>query len=370
MEDIKTVINLRKDVEQFLYDMKIAEPLDKYYKYIMQKKNLIFSNDDNIFIKKSKEALLLEQIQKENTIDDELLLFDGFNIPFIGMKGPFIKTEYYGDMPRIYKDLDLLVEAKNASAFYKLLIKHGYRIKKKTYYDLPGLFMRIMPETYINNTQTLMLINKEKNISIDLHSNINITNAHFKNNYADFSTTKLFNNSTSFLGFSNIKQFETHDNICFCIRHLLKHHIFYGRTQTGFKTTLQHLMDLAVLFNSHDFSYDIFIQKVKEYNIVFEALFCVDLYNKVFKSARYINEEELKEYLKNNPEHCFWLPVLNATLKMQAPDIMIGNYKEYFPKTYKAVEYCQNMKSYKVSWVLQALIINTVFIKIISHKYK
>ena len=96
----------------------------------------------------------------------------------------------------------------------------------------------------------------------------------------------------------------------------------------------------------------------------------VALPNKVFKSARYINEEELKEYLKNNPEHCFWLPVLNATLKMQAPDIMIGNYKEYFPKTYKAVEYCQNMKSYKVSWVLQALIINTVFIKIISHKYK
>lgn len=360
--------NLEKDIDKLLYDMKKHEALDKYNSYIMIKKNIIFSSDENILIQNQKKDYLEEQNKKESIIENELLLFDTFNIPFIGMKGPFLKTEYYGTIPRVYNDLDLLVESKNANSFYRLLLKNGYRIKKKTYYDGPSVFMNLIPETYMNNTQTLMLINKEKNVSIDLHSNLNITNAHFRNTSTNFSTQDLFNNSAAYLSYNNIRQFELYDNLCFNIRHLLKHHIFYGKTQTGFRTMLQHLVDIAVLFNSENFSENNFIAKVVKYNIVPEALFCVSLYNKVFKSLKRVDELELKALLKTQVNDFYWRTVLDAALNMEPYDIMIGNYEKFFPREYKWVEFCQHRKNYKANWTIQALILNPIIIKRLSKK--
>ena len=358
--------NLEKDMNSLLCDMRNEQALDKYYKYIKLKKNIIFCNDENTIIQKEKNTILSKQAQKEKIIKQELEIFDSFDIPFIGMKGPFLKSEYYESIPRVYNDLDLLVESINVSEFYNLLRKNGYQIKKKTYYDGPVIFMKFIPETYMNNTQTLMLINKTNNISIDLHCNLNITNAHFTKSTSIFSTKNLFDNSISYSTYKNIRQFEIHDNICFNIRHLLKHHIFYGKTQTGFKTMLQHLMDIAVMFNSDEFSEDEFIYKVSKYNIIPEALFCIYLYNKVFISSRHIDDSKLKFLFQSQKTECHWLPVLDVVSSMKASDIMIGNFEKYFPKEYKCVEFCQNINIYNINWAIQALLLNPIIIKRIS----
>ena len=116
--------NLEKDMNSLLCDMRNEQALDKYYKYIKLKKNIIFCNDENTIIQKEKNTILSKQAQKEKIIKQELEIFDSFDIPFIGMKGPFLKSEYYESIPRVYNDLDLLVESINVSEFYNLLRKN------------------------------------------------------------------------------------------------------------------------------------------------------------------------------------------------------------------------------------------------------
>lgn len=76
----------------------------------------------------------------------------------IGLKGPFIQSEFYGNIPRIYNDLDILVKSKDAKYLYEQLKKYGYKIKYKTFYDNPILNMKFFPEIYMEHTQTLMLL--------------------------------------------------------------------------------------------------------------------------------------------------------------------------------------------------------------------
>lgn len=358
--------NFEKDVVVLLNKMKTNQDPVKYHSYIQLKKNIIYSNDENIKIIKTKEEILKKQKSKEIIVKEELQKFDEFGIPFIGMKGPFIKSEYYGTIPRIYNDLDLLVSSDNAQCLYYNLKHLGYRIKTKTMYDNPVFNMKYIPKKYMENTQTLMMINKSNGISIDMHSNLNITNAHFVKTSSNFSTCELFKNSQKFEHYNNILQLELHDNLCFVIRHLLKHHIFYGKTQTGLRTILQHLMDFAVLLNSTNFSEEIFKKKIIEYNIIPETIFCILLYNNIFISGRKINISDYISLFNSSNEPCKWYPIIEASLKMDITDIIIGNYEKYFPKIYKSVEFCQNIPNYKIGWTIQALFLNPIVIKYLS----
>lgn len=357
---------LEKDIDNLLNEMLENQNLINYHSYITMKKNIIFANIKNIEIAERKEKILSQQKKKDKLIRKELELLDSFEIPFIGMKGLFIKSEYYGSIPRIYNDLDLLVSSDLAGPFYAKLKLYGYKIKPKTYYDNPLLSMKFFPKYYMENTQTLMLYNKEKDISIDLHSNLNITNAHFVNSVTKFSTEKLFENSKAYNHYNYIRQLEIHDHLGFVIRHLLKHHVFYGRTQTGLKTVLQHIMDFAVLVNTKEFSYDRFINKIIELNIVPETLFCVNMYNKIFTNNKKIDISPLYKIMNTKKINCHWKSILNSSLDMNITDLMIGNFSENFPKIYTSVEYCQKIKNFKLAWVLQALILNPIIIHYLS----
>lgn len=356
------------DINRLLSNMKSTQDSQKYYSYIKMRKNIIYSNDDDINIINKKQNILNQQTEKEAIVNKELELFDSFGIPLIGMKGPFIKSEYYGKVPRVYNDLDLLVKSSDAKQFYEKLKKHGYRIEAKTMYDSPMLNMKFIPKLYMENTQTLMLYNKKKNISIDLHSNLNITNAHFVKSHTKFSTNELFENSKQYKNFKNIRQLDIHDNLCFIIRHLLKHHIFYGKTQTGLKTVIQHIMDFSVVVNSKDFSENEFKNKTVEYNLSAEAVFCINLYNSIFVSCKKIEIKPFYDVYKTAEKSCKWRCILEATQKMDITDLMIGDFEDDFPMLYHSVEFCQRINNYKLAWFLQALVINPFAIKYLSKK--
>lgn len=350
--------DLIKDIQTLMNNMKNSQPDDAYYAYAKQRKNLIMTPfvTEKPLVEKRKSIINKQQIMEE-TLQNELLKFDAFNIPIIGLKGIFVKNEYYKTEPRMFNDLDLLVSSSDAYKLYEGLKSLGYQIKKKTLYDNPIINMKFIPKFYMENTQTLMLFNKKNNISIDIHSNLNITNAHFIHSNVRFNTAQLFKNSTLYKSYNNIRILETHDNLCFLFRHLLKHHMFYGKTQYGLHTTLQNIMDLAVIINSDKFDEGVLLERVKKYNIIPEAMFCLNLYNAIFVSGKKI---DLTQYLKelSNIDFDFrWKPILLASFNMKAENIMIGNYYEYFPKLQKAINFSQKIPNFWVDWAIQAFLI-------------
>jgi len=350
--------NYEIDIDNLLKKIKSKQPYDKYYNYIKLRKNIIFSFDNNENIQNIKEKILKKQHDREIVVKNELELFDTFGIPFIGMKGPFIKTEFYNNMPRTYNDLDLLVDPNNAKVFYSKLKAVGYRIKKKTYYDAPNTNMYLFPKQYMNNTQTLMLINRNNNISIDLHCNLNITNMHFTKSTTKFSTSEFFKNSISYRNFSYIRQFDLYDNICVSIRHLLKHHVFYGKTQQGLETMVQHILDISTMLNSNNFNEKELFNRAVHYNIILESLFCLNLHNKIFSSCNDINIGRYLTYIRNDNTKYYWKPIILASLQMSPEDIMIGDYSAEFPKLQKAIEFSNLLPKKWMNWVFQRLFIS------------
>lgn len=351
--------NLYNDVQNLFNMIKNSNELEKYYSYLNSKKNLVDARiEDNFDLQQKRELLLSSQTIFDNKIKEELLKIDSLNIPIIGLKGLFIKNLYYSDIPRVSGDIDFLVESNNAKSLYKGLKQLDYHIETKTMYDNPIFNMNIIPEFYMENTQTLMMKNKENGVSIDIHSNLNITNAHFVHSHTLFNTKELFEHSVPFESYKNIRILEIHDNLCFLFRHLLKHHVFYGKTQTGLKTPVQHVLDLATIINSDNFDERKLFNRVIKYNVIPETIFCLNLYNKIFVSG---NQICIKPYLKkmNDLNYVFkWKPLLEASLDMNIDDLMIGNFHKEFPKLQHAVEKSQSVGLKKIDWLIQAFILS------------
>ena len=122
-------------------------------------------------------ALTVGSLYKQKIFNEvvcnELDKFDRINIPIIGMKGVFIQHEYYKSLDRVFDDIDILVPSYNAQSFYEGLKNIGYRIELRTMDDNPFISMKFIPDKYMDNTQTLMLKNKNNGVPIDLHSNLN-----------------------------------------------------------------------------------------------------------------------------------------------------------------------------------------------------
>ena len=154
INDIKNLIeNIKNSYDKELYDVYLnknqnlaAVPFDDSFE-IVQKRNLLLS----------KQRILSEKIL------DELNLFDCLDVPIIGLKGVFLKNKYYGLIDRSFDDIDILVSSINAKKMYNGLRELGYHIELKTMYDNPIINMKMIPEYYMNNTQTLMMINSKKN---------------------------------------------------------------------------------------------------------------------------------------------------------------------------------------------------------------
>lgn len=354
-----SLINIYNDIRNLFELIKNSSGYNNYLSYLKQDKNLAtcrFIDESEVVEKRTN--LLIQQKNFDEKVYQELSLFDTFNIPIIGIKGLFLKNNYYGNIERVFDDIDILVSSDNAQELYRKLLKLGYHIKFKTMYDNPIFNMKFFPKTYMDNTQTLMMFNSHKKISIDIHSNLNITNAHFVKSSTKFDTNILFENSTQFGCYKNIKSLELHDNLCVLFRHLLKHHVFYGKTQTGLKTPLQHVLDLAVLINSNEFDENkLFFNSIK-YNVIPEALFCLNLYNKIFVSCKPINTlPYLKKIEKSNCKFT-WKPILLESLNMHIEDLMTGNYGNYFPKLQNAVEFSQSIPIGILDWLCQSFIIS------------
>lgn len=316
-----------------------------------------FKNTKNHSYVKENYKVIKNQKKYNELVYTELKKFDEANIPIIGLKGLFIQELYYNNSPRLFGDIDLLINSNDASEFYSILKNNGYSIKLKTLYDNPFFYMKYFPQQYMNNTQTLMLKNSQ-NISIDLHSNINITNAHFVKSHTNFNTEKLFENSKPFLQFKNIKVLELHDNICFLIRHLLKHHVFYGKTQTGLSTPLQHILDIAYMVNSNEFDEDILFEKITQYNLVPEGLFCINLYNNIFTNCKKITIDKYLEALEIVNYEYDWKPLLLESLNMNPVDLMIGDFSLKFPKLQKTIDFCEEINFEFINWCIQALVLS------------
>lgn len=349
---------LIKDVENVLKRMEILHKEKFYSIYLKKNKNLMFfKSTANPEIVDKKEKLKQNQERVEKKIFDELVIIDQFNIPLIGMKGCFLKKKYYNKETRSFSDIDILVNSCNVYELYRNLKNIGYHIEYKTMYDNPLFNMYVFPQKYMDNTQTLMLVNPQKNISIDIHCNLNITNAHFVKSDTKFDTDVFFRNSIPFENFNNIRVLDIHDDLCVLFRHLLKHHVFYGKTQTGLHTSIQHVLDIAMIINSVNFDADLLLEKAVKYNIIPETIFCLNLYNKIFLSQKSI---DLSPYLSVLRQLTLpkWAPILMASLNMKIEDLLIGDFREYFPKLQKAVEKSQSLPNRTLDWIVQALFIS------------
>lgn len=353
------MIDVIKDIDNLLKKIKESTEEKRYFSYVERRRNVAFVQCfERTEIIKRKENLIKKQNDFEKDLEKELMLFDSLNVPIIGLKGYFIKSEYYGSIPRIYNDIDLFVQSSNSAELYKGLKSLGYHINYKTLYDNPVISMNICPKYYMENTQTLMLINSKKNISIDMHSNINITNVHFVHSNTVFNTDELFENSHKFNCFRNIRTLDLHDNLCFLFRHLLKHHVFYGKTQSGLQTPIQHVLDLALIINSELFCEDVLYNKAVKYNIVPEAIFCLNLYNKIFVSGKKI---DLKLYLQQLVKLNYdfkWKPILMASLNMPIENLMIGNFQNEFPKLQNIINKSQSLPQYWMNSVFQKFVVS------------
>lgn len=350
--------NLLSDVD-FLFEK--IEKLDSSRKasYLKWRKNLLFKNDTtNDSLNKQKEKLIQSQYIFESKLQDELMKINSINIPIIGFKGIFIKEKYYGNIPRTSGDIDIIVSSDKAKKVYKALKKLGYYIEPKTYYDNPIMSINLFPVNYMEKTQTLMLKNKNNKIEIDMHCNLNITNAHFIKTETKFDTSVFFNNSEPFFSYANIRTLELHDNMCVLFRHLMKHHVFYGKTQSGLATPIQHILDLAVIINCHAFNEETLKEKVIKYNVLPEAIYCLNLYNKVFINQKQINIQPYMDLLNNEHIHFKWKPIFDASLSMPVEKVMIGDFKNEFPKLQKIVDSCEKISNFKLNTLIQGLFIN------------
>ena len=256
--------NLLNDIHKLNELITNSKGIQKSNAYISKKKNIGTAvYNKNKQIEEKQIDLLYKQKIFNEVVCNELDKFDRINIPIIGMKGVFIQHEYYKSLDRVFDDIDILVPSYNAQSFYEGLKNIGYRIELRTMYDNPFISMKFIPDKYMDNTQTLMLKNKNNGVPIDLHSNLNITNAHFTKSNTKFDTDEFFKNSKPFKSYKNIRVFEKYDNLCVLIRHLMKHHVFYGKTQTGLGTPIQHVLDLAVIINSDDFDDTLLYDRAK-----------------------------------------------------------------------------------------------------------
>lgn len=327
-------------------------------KYLQENQNLIFAEtlpSEKLVI--AKESLLRQQKNFHKRVQMEIELLDNIGIEFIGLKGIFLNNSYYKNVQRSYGDIDILVKSENAGDFYKKLKQIGYRIQLKTMYDSPILNMKICPKYYMDHTQTLMLINK-KNIEIDLHSNLNITNAHFTKTDVKFNTNYFFNNAIKFENYKNIYQLETYDCLCFLFRHLLKHHVFYGKTQTGLATPVQLVLDLAFIINSENFDITKLYSRIIEYNVIPEAIYSLNLYNKLFKnSGQKIDLFPLINKLKSCSYHIKWAPILEVSLQMDIEDLMVGNFSSQFPMLYRVISKCEELPP-TLNYLIQGFLVN------------
>lgn len=350
--------NIYGDIQTLFEKICNSNDFDRFISYLKEDKNLATCRFiKSIPLQEKRKKLLSKQKNFDATIQRELLLFDDLDIPLIGFKGVFLKEGYYGSIERVYDDIDILVSSYNAARLYKQLLKLGYRIKIKTLYDNPVLKMKYDSQHYMDNTQTLMMFNHQKKISIDIHSNLNITNAHFVKSSTSFCTDTLFKNSIPFIHYKNIYQMELHDNLCVLFRHLLKHHVFYGKTQMGLETPLQHILDVALLINSKDFDEKQLYYKSKLYNVLPEALFCLNLYNKIFLNCKKIDICYYIKEIDNTTDRFVWKPILINSLNMQAEDLMIGNFRQYFPKLQNVIEKSQTFP-YFLDWMFQRLYVS------------
>ncbi len=327
--------------------------------YLKSAKNIaVPAEGESEEISKKREELRNKQKNFEQMVYGEIEKTEGACVPVIGMKGVFIKDGYYGSIERFYDDIDLIVESTSAAKIYEYLRDFGYKIDPQTLYDAPGINMKVAPMRYMENTQTLMLRDMKRKIEIDLHSNLNITNAHFTKSNTRFDTKEFFKNSKQYKDYKYIRVFEVHDDICVQMRHLMKHHIFYGKTQTGLATPIQHILDIAVLINSPQFDEKVLYERVKKYNIAAEAVFCLMLYNGIFESGRRVEAEPYMKLLEETRPKPQWLPVLCAALRMKTEDVMVGDFSKDFPKMQRAVERCENIPAEKVGWAAEALVLS------------
>ena len=355
------------DIQKLLESMHYSIEEEKFNAYLFDKKNLSTAKYyNNNKVREKREQLIFEQNKFNDAIYNALNEFDKMNIPIIGIKGIFVKDEYYNSFDRLFDDIDLLISSADAKNFFQGLKKLNYHIVWRTLYDFPNTCMRLIPQKYMDNTQTLMLKNSNNNIEIDLHSNLNITNAHFTNSTTKFVTEELFKNSIPFKNYKNIRVFEIHDNICVLVRHLMKHHIFYGKTQSGLSTPIQHVLDLAFMLNSNNFNSEMLLSKSIDYNIVSETMFCLNIYNKIFKSGNMIDISPFLNALKKAKGEFKWQKILTASLSMNVEDLMIGNFKENFPKLQDAVDFCESLHPDALNWCLQALVLSLNIDKLIE----
>ena len=198
--------NLLNDIHKLNELITNSKGIQKSNAYISKKKNIGTAvYNKNKQIEEKQIDLLYKQKIFNEVVCNELDKFDRINIPIIGMKGVFIQHEYYKSLDRVFDDIDILVPSYNAQSFYEGLKNIGYRIELRTMYDNPFISMKFIPDKYMDNTQTLMLKNKNNGVPIDLHSNLNITNAHFTKSNTKFDTDEFFKNSKPFKSYKNIR---------------------------------------------------------------------------------------------------------------------------------------------------------------------
>jgi hypothetical protein len=135
--------------------------------------------------------------------------------------------------------------------------------------------------------------------------------------------------------------------------------VFYAKTQTGLETDIQNVLDLAVMINSDTFGEDNLFKKAIQYNIIPEAIFCLNLYNRIFTSGKQIDLSLYIEKLNEIRYKIKWKPLLMASLDMRIDDLMIGDFHKEFPKLQRAVERSQAIPYYWIDWFIQGFIIGS-----------
>lgn len=294
------------------------------------KRELLSSKQEEIL--SYQQSLIYFQLIKNKLFEDEIKLFNKQDIDFVGLKGVFLQWFYYSNQHiRLFNDIDIQVEDKLGLKFYRMLLKHGYRIlkepnrplifKKKLFIDkllvpLNSIFFKNRHHAELEKTTHI----DNQNIYIDLHGNLFLTKNSPKQQMITNAVEKHFKEIS-------IKIFAPEDNIVFLMFHSIKHIGYVNLARNNLGINLQDFYDVAQIIKMENINWKKFISTVEAYDYLVPM---ISLFLKMFISIykNLIPEWvflKLQKHTKTLKFH--WKPIYSEAMKMNSEDLIMGNYK-------------------------------------------
>lgn len=354
---------------------------DNFNLYMKQCPNCFFQYINNELVDKNSKntldfqrRLIAAQVVKNNLINNELNSLAKYNIDWIGIKGIFLQKLYYPpSLIRIFSDIDIQVDPKKGLRFYQLLKENGYKMKtspksafiyqKKLFLDM--LLIRLGSISFKRRHHFELVKNvglENQKLYMDLHGNLFLRKNSPINKMLSEATEKNIDGN-------KIKVFSPEDNIIFLIFHAIKHIGYIDLADTSFGVNLQHFYDIVQIISKEEIDWNKFVFRAKEYDYLIPMiLLFIKMFNDIFPD-RIPHFVFVKLNQIVNDLNFYWKPIFKQAIKMNASDLIVGNYKiEPFINEFSEKLHNSNIDN-NYTWVLWAVFYLRLYLKKSDRKF-